>query len=113
MSGYFKVGETQAITVAVEGVVTAVGEDTVTIGSLTLPTRMASMEGVTARHLSLDFPAPRDDSTPACDHIPPDVWMRPVRDAIAREHAENHDAPAQWCSHPLCVAARINSLEPS
>lgn len=113
MGDYFKVGETQAITVAVEGVVTAVGDDTVTIGSLTLPTSLGPMEGVTGRYLSLDFPPPRGDFSPEsyCNHVDPDVWMTPVRDAIAREHNENHDMPAQWCSHHLCVAARVNSLE--
>lgn len=109
MSGYFEVGETQAITVAVEGIVTAVGDDTITIGTLTLPTRMDPMEGVTGRYLSLDFPAPHE--APACDHVSPNVWMRPVRDAIAREHTESHADAEQWCRHHLCAAARINPLE--
>lgn len=103
------VGQPGVCVVGVEGIVQAIGTDTVTINGTTLPTRLDQERGV--RSVSMVWPDAREPGPEVevgyeCDHADDDLIGQHLEDLIKVEHIRAHDGPWAWCSHALCQATR-------
>jgi hypothetical protein len=107
------VGEEAVYVVGLEGRITAIGEDSITIAGHTLPTRLNHEAGV--RYLSMIWP----DEPAACnrEHVDDShSEEHPEREALAdlvemiRERHEGHPDSMRFCSDALCrVAAEADA----
>lgn len=101
----FTIGENATVTVGVNGPVTAVGDGTVTIGGVTMPTRL--VPGV-VRYMSTEIPDgdwdPDDGPCLYCveNQSRADEVAEGVAVVIRAEHDEHHDGPQRFCRHPTC-----------
>lgn len=103
----YAVGEENVLVVGVQGVVTAMTHDTITLGGHTLPRLM----GAGVRYLSMLWPDPpceREHCTSDCSTEPSVIYedLREDLDALVQmirtRHDETHSEGMRFCSDPIC-----------
>lgn len=106
----WRVGEEAVYVLGVEAVIAELGDDTVTLAGLTLPTRLDHDRGI--RYLSMVWPAGdettcnRDRCGPGCeptaDEEEREDRINDLERAIRDEHEELHEGPFLFCRHRSC-----------
>ena len=107
------VGEEGVIVVGVEGVIQEIGDGTLTINGLTLPTRLGT--GFGARYISMTWPE-GDETTCSRDHCGPGCEKtseeESLEDRVAEfallayaRHYADHEGALRICPDQLCKLA--------
>jgi hypothetical protein len=97
------VGATAVHLVGVEGTIEAIGDDTITIDGITLPTVCSG----TVRLISMHWPADQVEQdhegyVPEDDYNASERENRRYQDGIVKLHEENHPGAFTICLHEVC-----------
>lgn len=109
----YVVGEENAIVVGLEGVIESISEDGITIGGITMPTRLDYARGV--RYVSMVWPEDNctrehcGDDCISVDAYDPDEDVRDdlksLLAVIEARHNERHMGAWRFCGNTVCRAA--------
>lgn len=109
----YTVGQESVIVVGLRGVVESIEKDSITIGGLTMPTRLDSARGI--RYVSMVWPE-GDETTCAREHcdsngceIDPEEDLRAEMEALVSAveiaHYDRHEGAFRFCEDAICRQA--------
>jgi hypothetical protein len=100
------VGATAVHLVGVEGTIEAIGDGTITIDGVTLPSSIAGPVRLVSMHWPADQSKPdHAECIPEEDFTPLEAENLRLKDWIARLHEENHTDVFAVCLHEVCKRA--------